>query len=90
MRAKFSAPTSCDAAIRRFEQRWKKDERRVADQDLRRVPPWVRRFFHRETLRSALALRDELVETQDHFYWRACSEFFIISVLDSCSIRVVI
>jgi hypothetical protein len=67
MRAKFSAPTSCDTAIRRFEHRWKKAERRVADQDLRRVPPWVRRFFHPETLRSALALRDELVDAHDDF-----------------------
>ncbi|WP_236069538.1 hypothetical protein [Citreicoccus inhibens] len=34
---------------------------------MRQVPQWVRRFFHPETLRHALALRDELVSHEDWF-----------------------
>jgi putative RNA methylase family UPF0020 len=67
MRAKFAAPVSCDAALVRFERRWEKAQRRIGDQDLRCVPLWIRRFFHPETLRNALALRDELVDAKDHF-----------------------
>ncbi len=40
---------------------------RVPAQDLRSVPHWVRRFFHGNTFRHALALRDELVEKRDWF-----------------------
>jgi len=36
-------------------------------QDLRKVPRWVRKFFHAETLRSALAFRDACVERRDEF-----------------------
>jgi Putative RNA methylase family UPF0020 len=67
MRAKFSAPEDYAAALTQFEVRWRAAQRRVARQDLRTVPLWVRKFFHPETLRSALALRDELVEQADDF-----------------------
>jgi hypothetical protein len=67
MRAKFSAPSSRDAALDQFAARWRNAQRRINRQDLRRVPSWVRRFFHPETLRNALALRDELVKRSDHF-----------------------
>jgi len=67
MRAKFSAPEDYAAALAQFEVRWRAAQRRVARQDLRAVPLWVRKFFHPETLRSALALRDELVEQADDF-----------------------
>jgi hypothetical protein len=67
MRAKFAAPSSCAAALARFEQRWTNAQRRIVDQDLRHVPLWIRRFFHPETLRNVLALRDELVEANDYF-----------------------
>lgn len=66
-RAKFSAPADCDTALARFEIRWKRAQRRIRKQDLRKVPDWVRKFFHPETLRKALALRDELVEESDSF-----------------------
>ena len=39
----------------------------MCDQDLRTVPVWVRRFFHPETLRSALAFRDTCIERRDEF-----------------------
>lgn len=67
MRAKFSAPLDCRSALAQFERRWRSAQPRVGKQDLRRVPDWVRRFFHPETLRAALALRDELVENSDDF-----------------------
>lgn len=67
MRAKFSAPASCEEALEQFNRRWAAAQRRLASQDLRRVPAWVRTFFHHETLRSALALRDELVAAGDDF-----------------------
>jgi hypothetical protein len=67
MRAKFSAPLTCAAAMELFSARWKAAQRRVDRQDLRAVPNWVRKFFHPETLRNALALRDELTYQSDHF-----------------------
>ena len=66
-RAKFSAPADCETALAQFETRWKRAQRRIRKQDLRSVPIWVRKFFHPETLRRALALRDELVEQSDDF-----------------------
>jgi hypothetical protein len=67
MRAKFGAPVSLDDALDRFNRRWKASQHRLASQDLRSVPVWVRRFFHADTLRPALALRDELVHRRDYF-----------------------
>jgi Putative RNA methylase family UPF0020 len=67
MKAKFSAPKDCQAARKQFLKRWNAAQKRVSKQDLRSVPEWVRRFFHPETLRSALALRDELVDQGDQF-----------------------
>lgn len=67
MRAKFTAPRQLDHAVKRFEIRWKSARKRIPAQDLRSVPLWVRRFFHPETLRKTLALRDELVAESDHF-----------------------
>ena len=66
-RAKFVAPATADEAMTLLERRWNAALRRVATQDLRRVPLWVRRFFHAETLRHALALRDELTARGDTF-----------------------
>ena len=64
-RAKLYAPRSKAAVLDRLLVAWKAAAHRLPMQDLRRVPPWVRRFFHRETLRRALALRDELVARSD-------------------------
>jgi 16S rRNA G966 N2-methylase RsmD len=67
MRAKFSAPASCAGALEQFDKRWARAQQRLGRQDLRSVPAWVRAFFHPETLRAALALRDELVAADDPF-----------------------
>ncbi len=60
-------PVSLRAAERRLAKVWKLSRERIAEQDLRAVPPWVRRFFNPQTLRSALAFRDASVETDEYF-----------------------
>ena len=66
-RAKLRAPKSEAATLDSLFTAWRGAERRLHMQDLRTVPLWVRRFFHPETLRRALALRDELVARSDWF-----------------------
>jgi hypothetical protein len=66
-RAKLRAPPTEADALRALERRWRACVRRLPEQDLRRVPAWVRRFFHPDTLRHALALRDELSSRGDVF-----------------------
>jgi hypothetical protein len=66
-RAKLYAPANQNAAERRLRETWKLSRELLAKQDLRSVPLWVRRFFHPETLRNALAFRDACVQRQDNF-----------------------
>ena len=66
-RAKMYAPPSIDAAERRLNTIWDVSRKRFAKQDLRRVPPWIRAFFHPQTLKSALAFRDACVYLDDAF-----------------------
>jgi Putative RNA methylase family UPF0020 len=66
-RAKLFAPANQNAAERRLRKTWKLSRELLPLQDLRTVPLWVRRFFHPETLRSALAFRDACVQRKDHF-----------------------
>lgn len=66
-RAKLFPPPSLLAAQNSLTSTWDLALRKIRDQDLRSVPRWVRRFFHPETLRSALAFRDACVERQEHF-----------------------
>lgn len=66
-KAKLSPPKSLKAAERRLKRVWRLSRELLSDQDLRRIPQWVRKFFHPETLRSALAFRDACVKTDDHF-----------------------
>jgi len=66
-RAKLFAPRSLAAARRRLRETWELSRTKLSEQDLRKVPPWVRKFFHPETLRSALAFRDACVERGDEF-----------------------
>jgi hypothetical protein len=65
--AKLRAPRTLESALSRFEIRWKDSRKLLAAQDLRKVPDWVRTFFHTETLRSALAFRDACVVSDDVF-----------------------
>lgn len=66
-KAKLFPPTSLDAANRRLHATWTLSQQLLGDQDLRKVPMWVRRFFHQETLRNALAFRDACVARGDVF-----------------------
>jgi hypothetical protein len=66
-RAKLNAPRTENEALALLEQRWGGALRRLRKQDLRAIPLWVRRFFHPETLRQTLSMRDELIEHGDEF-----------------------
>jgi DNA modification methylase len=66
-RAKLFAPANLELALRDLREMWALSRKKIAHQDLRKVPLWVRRFFHPETLRSALSVRDACVEQENHF-----------------------
>ncbi len=66
-RAKLFAPPTIESANLRLQEVWEGSRQRLMSQDLRRIPKWVRAFFHPETLRSALAFRDECVQRHDDF-----------------------
>jgi hypothetical protein len=66
-RAKLFSPPSLEAAKRRLRATWKLSRECCSKQDLRTVPPWVRKFFHPETLRKTLAFRDACVQRGDQF-----------------------
>ena len=66
-RAKLLPPANLHEAERQLDTVWSISRDYLYRQDLRKVPTWVRKFFHRETLRSALAFRDACVDCQDHF-----------------------
>ena len=66
-RAKLHAPVTAADAEGQLRVTWEDSRKRLKYQDLRRVPAWIRRFFHKETLRSALAFRDECVEKGEVF-----------------------
>lgn len=53
-RAKLFPYRSLDQALRDLKRISERVARRRTEPDLRTVPPWVRRFFHRETLRETL------------------------------------
>ncbi|MBI4659110.1 MAG: DNA adenine methylase [Verrucomicrobia bacterium] len=54
-KAKLSAPRSLGAALC-LAERALEEAARLPKPDLREVPPWVRRFYHPETLREVLNL----------------------------------
>jgi tRNA G10 N-methylase Trm11 len=70
-KGKLFAPKRLTTAERNLRSVWKLSRSLLQTQDLRRVPLWVRQFFHPETLRSALAFRDACVKTDD-FFLLAC------------------
>lgn len=66
-RAKLFPPSTLAAAVDQLRATWTLSRTLLTVQDLRSVPVWVRRFFHPETLRSALAFRDACVRADDYF-----------------------
>lgn len=64
-RAKLTAPGSLSHALEQLQQRLGDADARTVD--LTTVPTWVRLFFHRRTLRNALAFADACIEAGDDF-----------------------
>ena len=66
-KAKTTPPRNLVDAERRLNAYWYEatEEQRMID--LRRVPGWVRRFFHPETLRETLAIRNVLLRRRQYF-----------------------
>jgi len=60
-KAKMNPPQNLEDAERRLDIYWQEatDERRMTD--LRKIPRWVRKFFHPETLRDVLAIRNVML-----------------------------
>lgn len=65
-RAKLFAHPTCRTALDRLSAVHRASERRPQP-DLRKVPSWVRRFFHPQTLRDAIRFADECTERQEWF-----------------------
>lgn len=66
-RAKLFPPLNPLAAEVRLQKVWKASRDLLREQDFRKVPKWVRQFFHPRTLRSALAFRDACVDMKEDF-----------------------
>ena len=66
-KAKLFAPKTKEDAIKSLDETWELSLQLIKEQDLRKVPLWVRRFFHPGTLRSALAFRDACIISRNHF-----------------------
>ena len=66
-RAKLYPPRNIRDAIDRLDACWRETAQELNTIDLRRVPSWVRAFFHPETLREAIALRNVLLRRRQWF-----------------------
>lgn len=66
-RAKLNPPEDLSRALSDLQVYKEAVKDYVADVDLRSVPSWVRSFFHRETLREAIAWARMLREKNDYF-----------------------
>ncbi|CEJ49182.1 conserved hypothetical protein [Xanthomonas citri pv. bilvae] len=64
-KAKISPPDTIEEALARLHRAWGRASKRIIGAD--DAPEWVQKFFHPETLRSALALFDELIDSREHF-----------------------
>jgi methylase of polypeptide subunit release factors len=65
-RAKLEAPASFEAASRQLMHRLAAAQARPRYVD-DKIPEWVRKFFHPETLQNALRFADECLEKDDQF-----------------------
>ncbi|MCI0618118.1 hypothetical protein L0244_34515 [bacterium] len=64
---KLDAPFSIDPALAKAESILAKVEGKASSIDLRKVPLWIRRFFHPNTLRELLIASQILQEKRDFF-----------------------
>ena len=67
-KAKLEPPPSLAIAESELRKLWNHSRNFVSKQDLRTIPTWVRKFFHPETLRNALAFRDACVADSNDFH----------------------
>ena len=65
--AKLSPPARLPAALENLHDVLRASRRHHAHQDLRKVPAWVRKFFHPRTLKETLAVRDACVANNQTF-----------------------
>ncbi len=65
-RAKLEAPPSLEAANEQLARRLLDSQGRPR-YDQRKIPLWVRKFFHPKTLQSAVRFADECIEKDDQF-----------------------
>lgn len=66
-KGKLNPPPTTPEALNRLDTVWSAAKRERNIIDLRRVPTWVRRFFHPETLRETLAIRNILMRRRQYF-----------------------
>ncbi|MCH7574496.1 MAG: DNA adenine methylase [Candidatus Marinimicrobia bacterium] len=66
-RGKLEAPISLELALKNTEAALIEIASKAPSIDLRRVPKWVRAFFHNETLREVVAAFQVLREHKDYF-----------------------
>jgi hypothetical protein len=65
-KAKLRPPATVTHALRQLSRVLAQSQLRPTP-DLRRIPEWVRRFFHPQTLKDAIRFADECLETRNHF-----------------------
>jgi len=66
-KGKIHPPRNLGDAERRLDMCWLDAWRERETIDLRKVPLWVRRFFHPETLRDTLAVRNVMLRRRQYF-----------------------
>jgi len=66
-KAKASPPRNTQETIKRLDKYWLMAIEEQKQIDLRQVPKWVRSFFHPETLRETLAIRNVLLNHRQWF-----------------------
>jgi methylase of polypeptide subunit release factors len=65
-RAKLQPPTTLASGLARLDLALASARERPAP-DLRKIPRWVRRFFHPETLRETLQFADECIARKEYY-----------------------
>lgn len=70
-KGKLNPPRNTLEAEKRLETVWSDATKEHNMIDLRKIPMWVRRFFHPETLRETLAIRNILVRRR-HYFLLSC------------------
>ena len=70
-RGKLEAPKNIDTALDQSEELFCYIEENVGAVDLRKIPKWVRAFFHKETLRE-IVLAFEKLRADDNYFLLSC------------------